>query len=467
MNLELIEKLAQVKEYGFSVIIDETTDLKGDMPIIVLLQPSLYQFSQPVMIDLIFQSEVASGTEHGTNNIDIQHVYFISLTEKKIPLHSIDAFVVDGAAYMKTSYTQLSRNYPRLIFIWCLCHMLNRLYANIYDMPEFSDIRTLMKNLKKLFTNSNIRKKKWKSFCNGGNHMKLYCLTRWASWILAIEDVLKHIDIIPSFCKELREFYALKNKTVTVVENLIQQFTNIHQIKMKMKLLCEFLEIHSLIKTFESNGPQIHKAGRYITQLLATFDRCSKSRELSTILLEQLETDVVNPDTFKEACTYWNKFKQNIYLQLKIKLNDLLLRQPYWNFICICKIFDSNLSKDNLPEQLISVVTLIPFLLLPNEHENIDFEKKRYYIRYSDELEEEYQLYKSFDLVDSDIFQFWLNVPWKALSNLAIRCLSIPVSSSDCERGFSIYNRLMKDKVNATFPHKKALTLAKFNSNRL
>ena len=205
-------------------MIDETTDAKGEMPIAVLVQPNRLEFNQPIMIDMLYQSEVSTGEEPGTNSIDIQHVYHSSLTDKKIPLNAVDAFVVDGAKYIKSSYTALSRHYPRVIFIWCFCHMLNRfffcyiminrLFAKIYDMPEFQDIRSIMKNLKMLFRNSNIRKKKWKSFQRDMNHLVFYSLTRWGSWILGIKDLFQYLDILPQFINELTEYYKKKNKDI-------------------------------------------------------------------------------------------------------------------------------------------------------------------------------------------------------------------------------------------------------------
>ena len=120
-----------------------------------------------------------------------------------------------------------------------------------------------------------------------------------------------------------------------------------------------------------------------------------------------------------------------------------------------------------MPETLQELVQFIPFFLMKNDYDNIQDDRKVYYLLYTGKIEDEYQQYRYIETMESDALIFWLNTQLALLSQLAIRCLSIPISSSDCERAFSIYKGLMDDKPNAKPSYRKAITIAKFNKDRL
>ena len=130
---------------GFSVLVDETTDSKGKCPIVVMFQPlNSHTFPAPLIGG--FYHELTND-ERGTNNVDIQQVIFETCSDIGIPLRSIRNMTIDGAGYMKPAVENIQRFYPMILFIWCFCHMLNRLLVTVSSLSEFADVSSLMTNL--------------------------------------------------------------------------------------------------------------------------------------------------------------------------------------------------------------------------------------------------------------------------------------------------------------------------------
>ena len=101
-------------------------------------------------------------------------------------------------------------------------------------------------------------------------------------------------------------------------------------MKMKMIILCEFLEINTLIEIFESNSPQIHKVSPLLKQLQNQLSKESSSgRVLPKPLIDQIYMDV-EENMVSSAIEYWLNFRKEVYSSLKMKLEQLLLGQPFF-----------------------------------------------------------------------------------------------------------------------------------------
>jgi hypothetical protein len=230
-------------------------------------------------------------------------------------------------------------------------------------------------------------------------------------------DVLCYITNIPSFLRSLSN-----DKSPTVIDRLRQLLSNnatLQTIHLKLSFLHDVFEpMVRLLLKYQAHAVYAHKVFGDVDDFRVALSPLSDS-DFDTL-----------PSVSKFAASQPEK------------AGWLLAKHPSWNFFKAARIFNPyHVKRRGIPEPLEKYLTdNIPFAPEDLTHLNgIACEAKQFarWSRNTRDLDDPEE--------DFDISSFWKDKgkQYPMLRVLALRVLSVPVSSADAERSFSAYNYIV------------------------
>jgi len=432
---------------GCSIIADESTDKRKMSPVNMLIAPAKEAVQSPVLADIMFVNESESPGEN--INGMIMEEFVLKLCEHyEIKNSLVDAFVCDGASYNLAAYNRLKESLNEaMICVWCVCHMLERVGDAVTKMPELKEVKRLLSDIKKLFTKSRQRRSKWIAHlkANGVQNptqISRYGKTRWGSWFETAFDVLQYLQHIPSFLGSLPR--GKVTRVCNRLKTLLSDPTVLLQIRLKLALLQDlFAPMVALIQKYQGHRAYAHKLVDDVMVFRSTLATRADSSDFSDLLfVSQFARDQPLQKLTLEQVALLN----TISTVARTKLDACISKHPSWNFFKAARIFDPYyVAAHGVPEQFETfIASNIPFaptdltILNGIAAEYCQFAR---WVRVGEAIQ--YQSQDQFD-----IFAFWLYraTAYPALRKLALRVLSVPVSSADAERSFSAYNYIVNHK---------------------
>jgi len=196
------------------VSIDETTDVEGRYVANVII--GTLEVDNPGKIFLL-NSEVLEKANHSTISKLFARSLFI-LWPEGILHDNVLLFVSDAAPYMVKSGKSLQVLYSKMVHITCLAHGLHRVAEQI--RINFPEINSLISNIKKVFLKAPYRINLFKNFAPGIPLPPEPIITRWSTWLNAVNYYCEHFLHIKNVILQLDsdDALAIKN-TKKLVEN--------------------------------------------------------------------------------------------------------------------------------------------------------------------------------------------------------------------------------------------------------
>ena len=115
-------------------------------------------------------------------------------------------FVTDAAPYIVKAGKAVQAFYPKMVHITCLAHGLHRVAEEI--RANFSQVDSLVSEMKKIFIKAPSRKQLFKSTAPGVLLPPELVITRWGTWIEAAICYCDHFQIVKSVIEILNPDYA-------------------------------------------------------------------------------------------------------------------------------------------------------------------------------------------------------------------------------------------------------------------
>jgi len=196
------------------VSIDETTDVEGRYVANVII--GTLEVDNPGKIFLL-NSEVLEKANHSTISKLFDRSLFI-LWPEGILHDNVLLFVSDAAPYMVKSGKSLQVLYSKMVHITCLAHGLHRVAEQI--RINFPEINSLISNIKKVFLKAPYRINLFKNFAPGIPLPPEPIITRWGTWLNAVNYYCEHFLHIKNVILQLDSDDALAIKNAKkLVEN--------------------------------------------------------------------------------------------------------------------------------------------------------------------------------------------------------------------------------------------------------
>ncbi|KAL4121178.1 hypothetical protein QTP88_013741 [Uroleucon formosanum] len=203
-----------VRNKNVWVSIDETTDVEGRYVANVII--GTLEVNNPGKIFLL-NSEVLEKANHSTISKLFDRSLFI-LWPEGILHDNVLLFVSDAAPYMVKSGKSLQVIYSKMVHITCLAHGLHRVAEQI--RINFPEINSLISNIKKVFLKAPYRKNLFKNLAPGIPLPPEPIITRWGTWLNAINYYCEHFLHIKNVILQLDPDDALAIKNAKqLVEN--------------------------------------------------------------------------------------------------------------------------------------------------------------------------------------------------------------------------------------------------------
>jgi len=195
--------------FGFSLLADESNDKRKHSPVNFLIAPASNETTQPLLVDIKFVDESPTDSDNLDSEMMLVFIKQV-LTKYNLPLRLFDAFVSDGAAYNTATAEKLKLEKPRLIFIWCVCHMLDRVGVEVQKHNLLKPLKEFSKSLKKIFSKSRARRSRWHNHLGSRGVEKprditRFGKTRWCDWIDTCVDALEFFPHLPAFIQQEAE----------------------------------------------------------------------------------------------------------------------------------------------------------------------------------------------------------------------------------------------------------------------
>ena len=383
----------------------------------------------------------------------------------KLHPNDILTFVSDNAAYCKKAYnTVLKTLYPRSIHICCLAHILHLVgevfHTSFKKLSEFANL------FKSAFFKKGARKRRYLKFMASKGHAAALApvptSTRWNSFLKAATYHVSHFSIYLEFFEAERD-RSRPGEVSVAIDKLCDLLSNsAEDLKIEALFVAtECQKIGSLIDYFQASTYPLSLTAWGKIEELDTFLHKGTAKVIYAPELQELLGKISNA----QKAVYVQKFHDVFGLALlkySKHVDDLPARELYKQV----RIFDpkqvSNLSED------IDDYAAIHFRLSDDDDTDVDTMWK---------LHEEWGDYQNF--VRSKLGQeavseskgavpFWQSYSerFPILSATASAYMSVPVSSCDAERSFSIYKHVMNDRRERnTAEHVKMLVMLSFNGD--
>ena len=414
------------------VLLDETTDACGRCVLGILLQPVA---ETPMAADIVFLERVNFNT--------VSQAVISCLNSYHVDFDDVWAFVTDSASYMKKAFkTILHGLFPNSRHITCLAHLLNLVLQVLPD--TFEDLNRVCALVKRVFCKAPQRRLELRAYMQSLGVAPvmpvLAVVTRWGSWIEAVQYLAENLDILCDFIPSL----PLSTKAVRDLRGLLEEKKN------TLKAHAIFIVEHSteimttLTKLQETSKPSAATIHGELDNLYMMFEYgCSAGAEdWRPRTKEQLrELD----ENERDACS---QLFQKTMADCSAKLQDVMERHPSMELFKAIPVFDpakiAGLRKNM--QDYVQVAPALAFVSAEEWHRYVHMDKS--------------------DAEDVTPVEWWAaredRMP--TLAPIAQLYLYHPTTSVDVERLFSHYTMLLTQYRRSLTEHNiKMMLIAKFN----
>ena len=156
-------------------------------------------------------------------------------------------FLTDAAPYMVKAAKMIQAFYQKCIHVTCLCHALHKTAEEVQKLHR--DVNLLISETKKVFLKSPLRIRKFKLECPNVPLPPEPVLTRWGTWLSAVEYYSKHFDSVQKVVNLFNAEEAASIKTAQEIFAKDSVRCDIAFIKANFCFLCKeilYLETKSL-----------------------------------------------------------------------------------------------------------------------------------------------------------------------------------------------------------------------------
>lgn len=424
-----------VEGQAIYVVSDETTDACGRCVLAIILQPV---GKPPLAADLVFLERVNFST--------VSQAVISCLNCYNIKFSDVWAFVTDSASYMKKAFNTILHDlFPNSKHITCLAHLLNLVLEVFPDI--FEDLNRVCGLVKKVFCKAPQRRLELRAYMQAQGLapvMPVFAvLTRWGSWIEAVQYLAENLDILYDFTLTL----PLSSKAVCDLRQLLEEKRDV------LKAQAIFIVEHSteilaiLTKLEETSNPSAATIHGQLDNLHMLFEygRTAGAEDWRPGTREQLrELD----EEERVACS---QLFQEVMAVCSARLQAVMERHPCMELLKVLPVFDPA-KVAGLRKNIQDYVQAIPALT------QVAAEEWHRYIHMD----------KS-DAAEVSPVEWWAaredRMP--TLAALAALYLHLPTTSVDVERLFSHYTMLLtRYRRSLTEKNIKMMLIAKFNSSQ-
>lgn len=244
------------------VSMDETTDIGG-------------RYVANFMVGVLDKNEDVSKRKFLLNAIELKKANHetivrafndsIDLLGKDFDKNKIPLFLTDAAPYMVKSANVLKIFYPKLIHVTCLVHGLHRVAEEIRS--QFNNIDLLISLGKKIFLKAPSRVAIFKEMYPLLSLPPQPVLTRWGTWLGAVEYYAKNFDQFKNVVEKLddADAFAIKNiKEILNLSNIKSEiafiFSNYGLISETITKLEGFSSLKTQVKVLDVAENKINNA---------------------------------------------------------------------------------------------------------------------------------------------------------------------------------------------------------------
>ncbi|KAL4107434.1 hypothetical protein QTP88_017776 [Uroleucon formosanum] len=185
-----------------------------------------------------------------------------------VKYENVFLFLTDAASYMVKAGSILTAFFPKLVHLTCLVHGFHRVSVTI--RCNYSEVDQLIATIKKIFLKAPSRVSKFKEMYPDLNLPPEPIITRWGTWLEAVQYYCDHFDkiknVISNFDTEsataiekansLMQDINLKNNLTYISANFCFLIQTIKQLETKNMFLIESISIveKSANKSEKSQG---------------------------------------------------------------------------------------------------------------------------------------------------------------------------------------------------------------------
>lgn len=180
---------------------------------------------------------------HFVNNA-LKTLYLNNLDENKVLV-----IYTDAAPYMIAAVKLLKVFYPALLHITCLAHAMNRVAETI--RLEYPQVNKLVSTIKKVFIKAPTRIQLFREQLPNVPLPPEPILTRWGTWLQAVEYYSKHLEDIKNFVLKLGEDAV----SITSAKKLLQDPTIARDIAF---IKSHYVFLVPIINALESSGKPVY-----------------------------------------------------------------------------------------------------------------------------------------------------------------------------------------------------------------
>ncbi len=411
---------------------------------------------KPYLLDVKFLDEVNHQTVSAAI-ISTVNAYGIS------PLDVI-SFVSDNAAYCKKAYnTVLQHIYPHSTHICCLAHIL-QLVGEVFHVA-FQELSQFASYFKSAFYKKGARKRRYQKFLESkGLPTTLAPVpssTRWNSFFNAAVYHTSHLNLYLEFFELEKERCRSSDVSIAVDRIVSMLSSDVKKLEVEFCFVAtECTKIARVLDSFQGSTQPLSLTAWSKIEEIDLYLHKGTAKVVFAPELEALLAKIPVADKAKHIRKFHETFNESL-MKFSKHLDVLPARGIYQQ----ARVFD--------PKQA------------PNLSRDID-EYSAIHFRDSDPLEsggagamlrEEWDDYHHF--IQSPIGQqsmaqnptpmaFWRDKAeqFPMLSATALMYMSVPVSSCDAERSFSLYKHLFNDRRESnTQEHVKMLVMMNFNGD--
>ena len=174
--------------------------------------------------------------------------------------------VTDGAGYMKKAGRALKVIFPKMLHVTCVAHAAHQVAEEVRSM--FDDVNALVSNGKSIFLKAPARVTIFREKAPGIPLPPQPVLTRWGTWIAAVQYYSEHIAEFPSVVYALKVIEAV---SIREVRKLLE--------KPSLKDDLAFIAAHlcclpNAIEQLEAKAPRfskVYKSSKSCSRISAKF----------------------------------------------------------------------------------------------------------------------------------------------------------------------------------------------------
>eukprot|EP01022_Parablepharisma_sp_SALTPOND_P031220 TRINITY_DN7896_c0_g2_i1.p1 TRINITY_DN7896_c0_g2~~TRINITY_DN7896_c0_g2_i1.p1 ORF type:complete len:706 (-),score=19.97 TRINITY_DN7896_c0_g2_i1:277-2223(-) len=361
------------------------------------------------------------------------YTYLTHVLEKyDINILNIDSISTDSASYMKTAVSKLKERNHRILYLRCMCHLMNLVLDELVSYHLFADLRTLFSKFHYLFSISGSRKARYVDFLKriGTATPKAFPKvvdTRWFTWFNAAYYMRTHLDILTKYTMlEIEEDKEIK--TIKEILSVINNTARYKRLKICLEFTKEFSpQIINELKTFESGKITAYEIYKKVISIKS--------------YLEKWKADLAHhcPETVSLIDTSFTELTDktgviteltNVVAEMLNGLNKRLNPYESLDFLqCLC-IFDPTVMKKGRIDAFSAMMNM-PFF------DGSD-----------PDIQHEWELFMSDmpDIKNNDLLGYWKSLAsyYPNLSKFALRALRIPCTTVAVERSFSIFRSVFR-----------------------